>query len=147
LGAGSNLTRNAKFLANWVTGTGERKRKYRPGDPQLRDMMQSPGADYLRGRFAQNGCNDITAWYRTGRAAFDTLLNPFTANPWRTSAQVGGFTGSVSNNGDGTATYNITNTAGTRSFFYHMVPDRTSPTGPMSNIDQSFAWSEPLPCR
>jgi hypothetical protein len=110
-------------------------------------MMQSPGADYLRDQFAKNGCSYTPAGYGTIRAAFDTLLNPFTANPFSTAAQVGGFMGTVSNNGDGTATYNITNTAGTRSFFYHVAPNRASPTGPMSNIDQSFVWSEAVPCR
>jgi hypothetical protein len=148
LGGGSRLTRNAGFFVDWVAGTGSRSRKYRGSDPQLTDMKYSPGADYLRRLYEQRNCASVSdASYGTARAAFDTLANPFTRDWLDTSAQVGGFIGSVTGGADGTATYSITNVAGTRSFFYHAAPDRSSPHGMMSNITQSFVWNEASPCR
>jgi hypothetical protein len=81
----------------------------------------------------------------TYEAYWDTIVNPFTADGFDTSAQVGGFAGATAvNNGNGTVTFTIQNTAGTHSFFLHRVPNRESPTGPMSNIYQEFEWTEPI---
>ena len=49
---------------------------------------------------------------------------------------------SVTNNGDGTATFYIYNVSGTHSFFLHAVPNKLN--GPMSNINQNFTWTEPI---
>ncbi len=69
----------------------------------------------------------------------------FTNDFCGTSAQVGGWGGgSVVNNGDGTATFEVNNTAGTHSFFLHLVPNRKSPKGMMANIYQNFKWTEPI---
>ena len=60
-----------------------------------------------------------------------------------TGAQVGGFAGaSATNNGDGTVTFTIPNRAGTKSFYYHIVPDRTSRSGLGRSIDQTFEWTD-----
>lgn len=85
--------------------------------------------------------------YSTTQAAWDTVINPATADWSSTSAQVGGFAGaSAINNGNGTVTFTIPNVAGTRSFFYHAVSDRTATTGMMSNINQRFQWTENIGC-
>ena len=104
------------------------------------------GAQMLRDQFYGSGCkNTSNVNYGTGQAYWDTLGNPFTADPFSTAAQVGGFGGaSATNNGNGTVTFNISNVAGTKSFFYHILPNRSSPTGPMSNIVQNFQWTEPI---
>ncbi len=62
-----------------------------------------------------------------------------------TARKIGGFSGaSVTNNGDGTATFRIRNVAGTHSFFYHIIPDLPGKTGPMHNVEQIFEWTEPI---
>ncbi|MCX6834053.1 MAG: hypothetical protein NTW07_02780, partial [candidate division Zixibacteria bacterium] len=48
------------------------------------------------------------------------------------------------NNGNGTVTFTIPNEAGAQSFFYHLVPNRTCPTGPMRTIKQTFQWTEKI---
>ncbi len=103
--------------------------------------MNSNGAEVIRNLFYKKGCKNVTdVAYGTGHAFEDTVFHPF-----GTPFQVGGFAGALStNNGNGTVTFYIPNTAGTHSFFYHLVPDRSSPTGPMSNIYQSFQWTEPI---
>jgi hypothetical protein len=72
-------------------------------------------------------------------------VNPLTADWSNSSVEVGGYGGaSAVNNGKGTVTFTIPNVSGTHSFFLHAGPDRSSPTGRMSNIYQTFQWIEPL---
>ena len=129
-----------------MLGRGPRRRSYGPNDLETQEMANSPGGNALRDRFYNTGCNDVEGFfYDTGPAYEDTIANPFTADWSGTGAQVGGFAGATAvNNRNGTVTFTIPNTAGTNSFFYHKVPDRSSPTGPMSNIYQTFQWTEPL---
>jgi hypothetical protein len=96
---------------------------------------------------SKTGCKSTNKGnYGTGEAYWDSTLNPLTADLSSTAAQVGGFAGaSVINNGNGTATYTITNVAGTHSFFLHAVQNRTGSMGPMRNIIQTFQWTEPIP--
>ncbi len=110
-------------------------------------MENSVGADRLRQFFYNKNCQDVTRYgYGTARAAWDTLLNPSTADWSSTGAQVGAWgPASAINNENGTVTFTIYNKAGTHSFFYHSVPDLSNPTGPMSNIYQTFQWTEPIP--
>lgn len=137
---------NWNFFWDWVLGRGPRNRRYGPNDTETQEMKCSLGANQLRQQFAANNNQSTTNLnYDSYQAYWDTLGNPFTADPFGTAAQVGGFAGaSAVNNGNGTVTYTIPNTAGTRSFFYHIVPDRSDPTGPMSNINQTFQWTEPI---
>jgi hypothetical protein len=109
-------------------------------------MQNSPGGKKLRDAFYKNGCKNVSNFgYGTSEAATDTLLNPCTADWSGTGAQVGGFRGATAmDNGDGTATFTIPNVAGTHSFFYHLVPDRSSTTGLGRNINQTFQWTEPI---
>jgi hypothetical protein len=99
----------------------------------------------MRARFyGNNGQTTRNISYGSGQAAWDTIFtNPL--NWSSTALQVGGFGGaSVVNNGDGTTSFMLPNVAGTKSFFYHMVPDLSSPTGPMHNVTQTFTWTEPF---
>jgi len=130
------------FFWDFVTGQGPTNRSYAGGDPETQEMADSPGADALRNAFYQGGEANINGFdYGTLQAAEDTLLNPYL---WgNTATQVGGFAGATAvNNGDGTVTFSIPNIAGSYSFFYHQLPDRTSPTGPFRNINQTFTWTE-----
>jgi len=142
--------RNWNFFRDWVFGMGSNNRFYGPDTVETQEMQNSPGANALRGAFYEGGCKDIKDSpdfrYETRQAAWDTLINPFTADWSNTAAQVGGFSRpSAINNGDGTVTFTpIKNVAGTRSFFYHRVRDRRGTRGPMRNITQTFQWTEPI---
>lgn len=124
-----------------MTGGGSNSRFYGPNTVEIQEMQNSPGANALRNDFYAGGGKNFI--YGSEQAAWDTLLNPFTADWSSTAAQVGGFAGaSAINNGNETVTFTITNVAGTYSFFYHQVPDRSGTTGPMRNITQTFQWTE-----
>jgi len=142
---GLTWSSNLSFLFDWATGGGwGNNRFYGPGTVEIQEMRNSPGGNALRDAFYANGCKDRRGFsYGSGQAAWDTLLNPLTADWSGTGAQVGGFAGaSATNNGNGTVTFTIPNVAGTYSFFYHAVPDRSGSTGAMRNINQTFQWTE-----
>jgi hypothetical protein len=146
-GASSRLTRNAGFLFDFLLGTGRTYRDYEAGDPQMLDMIGSPGANHMRDLFRIRGCQSIPRIsYSTLRAAHDTILNRSTADLFSTAFQVGGFIGSVKNNGDGSAAYTIRNEAGRNSFWFHVATNiQASPSGaptPMRSIYQTFKWTE-----
>lgn len=62
-----------------------------------------------------------------------------------TAMQVGGYGGAtITNNNNGTATYNMRNVAGANSFFLHVVPNLRGTTGPMHNVEQIFTWTESI---
>ena len=131
---------NSLFLEDFLFGQGERNRFYGPDSRETKEMRESPGGVKLRDEFYNTGCKNVTGFiYGTGEAARESP-------PWgsTTPAQVGGFIGYAHNNGDGTVTFTIYNEAGTHSFFYHAVPNRTSPTGPMRTIYQTFQWTEQI---
>jgi hypothetical protein len=133
---------NANFFLDWLFGDGPRDRQYGPDDVETQEMQQGAGAEVLRNLFYQGSCKNRTGVaYSTFHAFRNTSYLP-----WDTAFQVGGWGGATAvNNGDGTVTFSIPNTAGAHSFFYHGVPDRSSPTGPMSNIYQTFKWTEQIP--
>jgi hypothetical protein len=137
---------NLGFLWDFLTGRGSRNRNYDPCSTESREMQNSPGANALRDAFNEGGGEDVLGFnYGTGQAAWDTLLNPSTADWSSTGAQVGGFGGaSAVNNGNGTVTFTIPNQAGTQSFFYHAVSNRSGTTGPGRTITQTFQWTEPV---
>ncbi len=139
--SGLTPSTNWNFFWNWALGIGPRTRNYVPNDIETQEMMKGNGAAVIRNLFYQKGCESVTnVAYGTGHAFRDTVTSPFS-----TPFQVGGFAGaSATNNGNGTVTFVVPNVAGTHSFFYHIVPDRGSPTGPMSNITQTFMWTEPI---
>lgn len=139
--SGLTPSTNWNFFWNWALGIGPRTRNYGPNDIETQEMMKANGAAVIRNLFYQKGCKNVTdVAYGTGHVFRDTVTSPFS-----TPFQVGGFAGaSATNNGNGTVTFVIPNVAGTHSFFYHIVPDRSSPTGPMSNITQTFTWTEPI---
>ena len=132
---------NWNFFWDWVLGRGQRTRNYGPNDTETQEMQKSSGAQVVRNLFYQKGCKTVTdVGYGSAHAFEDTVTSP-----GGTPFQVGGFAGaSARNNGNGTVSFDIPNVAGTHSFFYHIVPDRSSPTGPMSNISQDFRWTEPI---
>lgn len=137
---------NGNFLWNWLTGYLPDTMHYTGNDIETYEMANSPGVDRLRQYFYNKNCQNVTRYgYGTGSAAWDTVLNPYTADWSSTAAQVGGWgPASATNNGNGTVTYQIYNKAGTNSFFYHLVPDLTAPIGPMTNVQQIFTWTETI---
>jgi len=143
---GKTWKSNFNFLVDWLTGGGNSNRTYDPKSVESREMQKSPGANALREAFYSEGGKDIKSFaYGTLQAAKDTVLNPKSADWSDTSAQVGGFGGAqAKNNGDGTVTFTVKNVAGAKSFFYHMLPDRKGTEGSMSNIKQTFQWTEKI---
>jgi len=143
---GLTWSSNANFLFDWVTGRGSNSRFYGPNDLETQEMRNSLGADALRNDFYRHGCSERRGFvYDTWPAAWDTLVNPATADWSGTAAQVGGYaSANAVNNGDGTVTFTIPNIAGTKSFFYHNISDRSGLTGPMRNISQTFQWTEKI---
>lgn len=135
---------NTAFLVGWLTGALPSQIIYGPNSKQTQDMMGSPGAAVMRTQFYAAGGQNVTVNYGTGQAAWDTIVtNPL--NWSSTALQVGGFGGAtVVNNGNGSATFTIVNVAGTHSFFYHVVPNSSSNSGPMHNVTQTFIWTEPV---
>lgn len=133
-----------QFLADWWTGNLQEKIEYDPNSPQVWDMMTASNTNRERTAFyAAGGQTREIINYDTGRAYWDTIVNPFTANWKSTAMQVGGYGGAtIANNNDGTATYKIRNVAGANSFFFHMVPNLPNKTGPMHNVEQVFKWKE-----
>ncbi|GAB4343757.1 MAG: hypothetical protein Kow0099_22580 [Candidatus Abyssubacteria bacterium] len=130
---------NWSFFVDFLFGLGDTYRDYDPCSPETSEMASSPGADALRDFYRMGGGPAFQ--YTTGRAFSDTV-----GNTQSITFQVGGFTGTATDNLDGTVTYTIHNPAGTHSFFYHLVPDRSGTTGPMRTIHQTFTWTEPSEC-
>lgn len=144
--SGLTWSSNLSFLLDWASGGGSNNRFYGPNTVETREMQNSPGANALRNNFNAGGGKNFA--YGSGQAAWDTVVNPATADRSSTAAQVGGFAGaSAINNGDGTVTFTILNVAGANSFFYHLVSDRSGTTGPMRNINQTFQWTEKTRCK
>jgi RHS repeat-associated protein len=137
---------NWDFFWDWALGRGSNTRNYGDGSTESNEMKNSPGGQAMRKKFYKGGCKNFNNGnYGTGRAAWDTLINPWTADPCGTGAQVGGFGGATAtDNGNGTVTFCIPNVAGTHSFFYHVVPDLKGTTGPGRNIKQTICWTEPI---
>lgn len=139
---------NWNYFWSWLFGTGSNDRTYGPNDIETQEMEQSVAAQQMRDAFNKSGCNNVSGIpYGTFRAYWDTAANPLTADWGSTAFEVGGFArGSVINNGNGTATYSFPNVSGTHSFFFHLIPDRQSSTGPMRNITRHFTWTEFTGC-
>lgn len=140
---------NFAFLIHYIAPHETRSETYGPETRESQDMRNSPGADVMRDRFyAAGAITQPRLGYDSGRAWRETLLDPRSADWTSTAAQVGGFgRAQVVNNGDGTATFTIPNLAGTKSFFYHLVPDipkSVSYYGPFAPIHQTFTWTEPI---
>jgi len=139
---------NGAFLADFLTGSGATVRCYGPKTNETKDMMRSPGATKIRNAFYAGGGKGFSGGeegsYGTWQAAWDA--GPFAPLHWdQTEFQVGGFGGaSAVNNGDGTVTFKIPNEAGSRSFLYHAVPNRTGTIGPLRTITQEFQWTEKI---
>ena len=115
---------------------------YRPVKAYVRLQDLTP----ILGFVYNSGCKNVTDFaYGSFRAYWDTVVNPLTPDLSSTATQVGGFaSASAAKSAGGTVTYTIPNKAGTHSFFYHVVPDRSASTGPMRTITQTFQWTEPI---
>lgn len=137
--------RNTNFFENWAMGNQPSRINYAPNSPETLDMHQSPGAARMRADFYASGAQSSRTGYSTPRAYLETIVDPRTARLHSTALQVGGFDrATVVNNGDGTATFTITNVAGAHSLFFHAVPNSPFTWGPMHNVTQTFTWTEPI---
>lgn len=137
---------NQQFLADWITGNLPARIVYDPNSIQIRDMRESLNVKRAKDEFYAEGAPKLKKFcHPTSDAYWETMVNPFTANWKSTAMQVGGYAGAtITNNGDGTMTIRIKNVAGINSFFYHLLPNLPSKTGPMHSVEQIFEWTEPI---
>jgi RHS repeat-associated protein len=162
---GLTLLSNLRLLRDFLFGTGQRERTYDGNSVETREMANSPAVQAARNQFNKSGHKSQFFGYGSEKAFGETVIAaaiplkvvklPYlpplpglknilsSENLGSTAAQVGGFrNASISNNGDGTATYHIRNVAGANSFFYHVPPNRQGTTGPLRSIIQNFHWTE-----
>ena len=121
-------------------------RNYDLSTVEGRSLLQSKGIQQLNTIIKAKcaaGVQSGKATLSSGQAAVNI---PFDLANSPVGFQVGGYgIGTYQNNGDSTD-INITNYAGTKSFFYHSVPDRSSGSGLGRTITQNFTLNEPNPC-
>jgi len=155
---GKTATSNAEFLYEFIVGKEPRQRIYTGTDFRTQELARSTAGENLRNAFYSSSGHPSGVSYGTGAAFFDTfvlaslnsvpIVNYFVPNNntlGNTALQVGGYGGAYAdNNYNGTVTYTIPNTAGRYSFLYHGASNVSSKTGPMSNINQSFTWTEQI---
>ncbi len=138
---------NQPFLADWITENLPTRIVYPPDSIQVRDMVESPNVQQAIDEYYAAGApiEGATFHHETFEAFLETIVNPRTANWKSTAMQVGGYRNAkITNNGDGTMTIRITNVAGAKSFFYHLLPNLPGKTGPMHNVEQVFEWTIPI---
>jgi RHS repeat-associated protein len=135
------------LLSDFLSGNGATVRNYDLNTIEGRNFMQSKGMQQLNAQI-KAGCaagqTSGKAQLGSGQAAANI---PYDAANSPVGGQVGGYAGGTyTNNGDST-NISFSNTAGSKSFGYHAVPDRPSgSTGPGRSIIQNFNLSEPNPC-
>ncbi len=122
----TGLGRNAKFYLDWELGTGDTHRSYGTSDRITQQFAASSAGQHLRNEFYKRGAKSISnLYYKTVDAGI--------ANGWRhwdSSAQIGGVANvRAINNGDGTVTFIVPNTAGQRSWYAGQLPNREEPGG------------------
>jgi hypothetical protein len=148
-GAGLNpraFWSTAGFLINFLTGTGPKRRYYGPADYRTESLMKSAG-------FQQN-MQKIAGACRAGITSGDLELGtgqgglnlPYDVLNSPVGAQVGGYAGGTWSASGNTVRITIPNEAGTRSFFYHAVPNSPFSVGPMRTINQQFDIRVANPC-
>lgn len=137
---------NYRFLIDFELGTGQPFRIYGNSSIETQEMQKSDGVAILRDRFYSQGCRNVESYdYDTGDAAWNTIINPLTRDLSSTATQVGGYgRATAMKNGNGTVTFTIRNIAGASSFFYHLINDKKSSTGPFRSITQMFSWTEQI---
>lgn len=137
---------NQQFLADWITGNLPARIVYDPNSIQVRDMRESLNVKRAIDEFYAEGTPKLKEFgHPTSEAYWETVVNPFTANWKSTAMQVGGYAdATITNNDNGTMTIRIGNVAGTKSFFYHLLPNLPNKTGPMHSVEQIFEWTEPI---
>ncbi|QGM44964.1 RHS repeat-associated core domain-containing protein [Methylocystis heyeri] len=139
---------NILYFLDWVTGLGQRVRRYGQNDLETQEMMQSPGAAKMRIAYNKMHCPE--RWrqeaYYSRTAFWDTLINPKTADWGSTAAEVGGWAGAtITDNSNGLITFRIHNESGIRSWT-HLFPNSPLTWGPFRTIIQDFEWSELKQC-
>ncbi len=139
------LGHNQQFLVDWTTGDLPTRIVYAPDSIQVRDMAASPNVKRTIDEFYAKGAPKIHPFrHDTFDAFWETIANRSTRNLKSTAMQVGGYVGTITNSGNGTMTIRIENTAGARSFFYHLLPNLPGKSGPMHNVEQVFEWTIPI---
>jgi RHS repeat-associated protein len=131
----------------WATGLGPSKYDFGPGSAEVRAMRHAPGTDKARRAFYQkNKCEPLQPLtnYNPGfglKGLWEAGLDPI-------QQFTGDYRIDIYPNGDGTATFMLTNTTSVTSFFYGIGPSwnrfKYVPT-PGGNVTQHFHWTEPIP--
>jgi RHS repeat-associated protein len=173
------VRRNADFAWNWFWQTGSfpnattRVRTnalggthdwqvYGPDTPQTQDMMNSPGMAWVQAVYVWNGCSG-----NVENIGFSTIPAYLATTPilgdWSTlgstAFEVGAFSTDITENSNGTVTYNMYNKAGIHSLLgglnfghgdheydpYTHLPNMDESHGVGGNVRQLFTWTGPKP--
>ncbi len=143
---GTTVMSNACFLLRFLTGLGPRAYDYPENSPEVQEFKRSPGGEIMQAyALLLEPGQSAPFKFTTAEAAAFTALVP---SEWpNIGTQVAGFRAVITRNEDGSITYAVDNTAGTRSFFYHVLPDAAWKSGPLSSIQQHIEWTEPVSSR
>ncbi|MCQ8186520.1 hypothetical protein NOG11_14145, partial [Parvularcula sp. BGMRC 0090] len=148
----------AGLTANWFLGRGPSAYYYNGDHTITRDLASSHRMDQLRCEFSKKLDDGLGSTYTNFRGEFGAGLfgtyksEYFEANTFGEHF-VGSFTGSAYVH-NGQAHYTLFNRSSFRSFAYGVAPAWGRSSGgflgtgmhaPMSNIEQYFSWSEPVP--
>jgi RHS repeat-associated protein len=78
---GLTWSSNWNFFLDWAGGGGSNNRSYGPNTVETQEMQNSSGASALRNAFyAGGGKSQYDLSYGSGQAAWDTVINPATAD-------------------------------------------------------------------
>jgi len=150
---GTTMWDNLLFLYDWATNREYELRYYGEDTRQVQELRSGDAAAYMRKQYIAAGCptaekgqRPVFVNYSTLRGFYAGLLWNLVTFDWgEAGIQVGGFTGTVQGVG-GKVRYTISNTAGRKSFFYHIPFVEDVMSGYWgANIDQVFEWYEDIP--
>jgi hypothetical protein len=144
---GKPATRPGGMTLGWASGLGPASYDFGPGSVEVNNMTHAPGTDAARQFFyKKNKCGPVqgVSDYGAGfglNGLWNAGLNP-------TQQFVGNYRIDISLNGNGSATFTLTNTTSMTSFLYGHGSswDRSKniPT-PGGNVTEHFHWTEPIP--
>jgi len=145
--SGQNLLQGYKsaltLLSDFLTGTGQTNRNYTSFSPESMDLERSGGFQRALRSACASGQPHGGFNVSTPRAAVNI---PHDVMFSATGGQVGGYVGTFDRPSPDFMNITIRNDASANSFFYHVTPNRASPSGPLRTIKQRFSINVGNPC-
>ncbi len=152
---------NAALYRAWANGDLPSRIDYDKDDPMTVNLRDFANFRRAVREHVKAGCPaeaDISVGHC--EAAFESLENALVGPSNPTQFQLGGYSGVITSNGNGSVTYTVRNGMTNSSFLaINTISDTFKmnkrgardnpygPTGPRHNVLQVFQWSGPNPCR